>query len=227
MPDVVIHGTGPNSSVEMQVDPTRSAGRVSIQPAEVNVKDGQILGGHYKTGFIGGALAGALTAPNVLLQSRWVDTARVQELQRITLGVLCTAFSSGISLDVALYVVRGMTATGSGTGSTTPTPTRAKGTMPASQWPGNGELRVHGTAALTAATGGTLDASPFAYWVYQVTAVQQYNDKDFVREIELRGHPITLVAGEGIIARFETLNLPASNTIKLVGTIEHTERTVL
>lgn len=227
-------GNGPNAETFAQVDPSFQALRTSVKPAEWQATGSAVQGGHYRVGFMGAALAGALVAPNEILSVRWADPARVCVVERLSLGVLWSAVSSPVDLDLSLYRATNFTANSSGSGSTTPTPAKARGNMPASQFLNAGELRVHGTAALTAGTH-TLDTSPSAYWIAQpqigfgtaaVAGLHFAPIFDVWRRVDLGNHPEVFAANEGFVVRLESIALAASNSIKLVGIMEWYETAV-
>lgn len=193
----------------------------SVVPMAFNLQG--LTGGHYAASFIGGSLSGALTAPNQVGTIRWGSPTKYMIPLRLSIQVLCTAFSTGISLDFALYKATQITSNSSGSGSTTVTnPSKMRsGSMNQSEFTSFGELRWVGTAALTAGTQ-TLDAAPITYAVAKLTAVQDAPALDMY-VVGAGKYPVVLGVNEGLILRLESLNLPASNTLKIYGNLEWVE----
>ena len=186
-----------------------------------HVMNGQ-AGGHFVVGISSGAIAGALTAPNQVVSIRWQDTRLKMIPLRISIDVLCSAFSSGVSLDFAVYKATNFTANASG-GTAITAPTKANNTgMSASIFTSSGDFRVASTTQLTAGTQ-SLDSNPFGTGWAPFTAVEQAVKMDLYTVTDFGQYPVTLNNNEGIVIRSESVNIGASNSIKIRGRIEWVE----
>lgn len=181
-------------------------------------------GGHYSVGFLSGTVAGAVTAgaTGQVVSIRWQHTDLKFIPLRISLDVLCSAFSTGVSLDFAAYVARNFTASASGgTAITAPSKTSSVG-MNGSIFTSNGDFRVATTTNLTAGTH-SLDTNPIGTAWAPFTAVEQAVKFDLYTVTDFGQHPVVLNNNEGIVIRLETVNLSSSNSIKIRGRIEWVE----
>lgn len=87
-------GTGVNSGVETQVDPTHRALRVSLRPIDV------LALGSYAQAFMSGVMAAGLAAGSPIFAWRWTQAGvvcRVTKL-RLTAGMDTVAFAQGSSI---------------------------------------------------------------------------------------------------------------------------------
>lgn len=148
---------------EAMVDPTFSALRVKLQPAEY-LNQG-LIGGHYTAGQVSGALTG-VGAAGAVFSARWAPSAGAvpyMVLKRLQIGyTLTTAFTAGQTLDFDVVRCTGFTAADSGGTALVLTGNNNKnrsGLMAASSV---ADMRIASTAALTAGTK-TQDANPFGY----------------------------------------------------------------
>lgn len=157
--DTNVIGNGVNSSVELQVDPTAQAARVSLRALEWQPTNGT-LGGHYSISAPSGAIgAGGVVSGGQIFQLRWNDSAKFFVLKKLKITTsVTTAFAAGQSVLEAM-VGHGSTANGSGGTAITPnnTSNRLRSTMSPSSIATAGEIRVSSTGATTAATGQTLE----------------------------------------------------------------------
>jgi hypothetical protein len=173
-------------------------------------------------GIKSGAIAGALSAPFQIWAMRWQDTSKYLVPVKLRIEVVCTAFSTGVSLDFAAYCARSYTANASG-GSTITAPTKASsGKMNTSIFTSNGELRTASTTQLTAGTQ-TLDAAPIATGVVQIKAAQDCGAIELFNWSNSGQYPIQLGNNEGIVIRVESFDLAASNTIQVRGIFQWLE----
>ena len=197
-------GFGPNADVETQVDPTWSAARMSIKPMDY-VMVGGVLGGHYAINAISGTIAANIAANAQILQIRWADPSKLFILKKLACqGATSTVFTSLFGADVELIIGHGSTANGSGGTALAPTSisNRLRATMAPTAFVTSGEIRIATTAALTAATGQTLEpagvgygkAAPFATNL-TLPKFNLYEQRDF------GSHPLILVAGDTLVVR--------------------------
>lgn len=202
--DVNISGTGPNEQTEMQVDPSWQACRTSIRPTDFTSVSG-ILGGHYAIDAISGTIAASIAANAQVFQIRWADPVKLFILKKLTAqGATSTVFTTLFGADVELIIGHGSTANGSGGTALAPTSisNRMRANMAPSAFVTSGELRIATTAALTAATGQTLEpagigygrAAPFA----ANTTLPKFN---LYEQRDFGSHPLVLVAGDTLVVR--------------------------
>jgi hypothetical protein len=91
---VSLGGSGLNKDVEMQVDPSHRAARVSLRPIEVG------LYGSYAIGLTSGVMAAALAAGSPIVAFKWSTpglTCRVTKV-RLTANTDATAFAQGSTI---------------------------------------------------------------------------------------------------------------------------------
>jgi hypothetical protein len=152
--DVKVSGTGPQADVELQVDPTHSASRVSLKPLEYAEVGKPGIGGHY---FVDGA-SGALTgvgANGPIFSFRWSDTKYLAVLKRVSMVYyITTAYTTAQMNDFELICATGFTA--SDTGGTALTPVRKRVNLMSASVAT--DVRISSTAALGGGTR-TLDAA--------------------------------------------------------------------
>jgi len=160
--DGSIVGTGPQSDVEAQVDPTFNTLRVNIKPLEYTEVNKPGLGGHFYVAGATGALTG-VGANGIIFAFRWSDTKWLAVLKRVSLVYyLTTAYTGAQMNDFDIVAVTGYTAsdsTGAGATVLTPSPKRRSTMAPSSAVT---DCRIAGTAALSAGTK-TIDASSLRY----------------------------------------------------------------
>lgn len=210
--DVTIIGNGLQSNIEAQVDATRQALRVSLNPLEYNFSG--IQGGHFNLGTTTGAIS-AIAAVGQIFAVRWNDQSKLMVLLRLAVSSTCTAFSSGTGADLEAVRASSYTANASGGTAITPSTTSQMArqtTMAPSSFNSLGEIRVSTTAALTAGTQ-TLDTAGFG--ATQLGGIAGYASP----LIELFNcfvngqHPIILANNMGFVVRAVT-TVPASNTFR-------------
>jgi len=185
-------------------------------------------GGHFSVGFLSGTIAGPVTAgaTGQVISIRWQHTDLKFIPLRLSLDVLCSAFSSGVSLDFAAYIARAFTTNASG-GTQITAPTKGSSvSMAGSIFTSNGDFRVSSTTNLTAGTQ-SLDANPIGTAWAPFTAVEQAAKFDLYTVADFGQHPVVLGNNEGLIVRLETANLAASNSIKIRGRLEWAETAAL
>lgn len=160
--DVSIKGSGPNENIEMQVDQTFAAGRVSLRPLEYTNAMGT-AGGHFGVAAATGSTTG-LSAGGAIYSFRWTDSARIAVIQKVLVGaVVVTAFGTAQEVSADLVVVRGFTASDtSGTAISMSANSGKKRTSMANSLVG--DMRISTTTALTAGTG-TADTNAVGYWI--------------------------------------------------------------
>jgi hypothetical protein len=139
----------------MSVDPTQTAGRVSLRPLEHIY--GLQIGGHYRAILQSGA-TNSIAAAGILGSIRFASATLYSILMRLTMwaGVQTALTAVGNMNEVQAFVFRG--STGNASSGSTVTPSKIRVNMPASQAQ---DVRICGAGALTAASGKTNDSSAF------------------------------------------------------------------
>ena len=200
----VIQGSGGNSDVPLQVDPTYNAARVSLRPIEFNI--GGMLGGHYAITSISGTMAAGLVANSQIWQIRWappnpfVFILKSMSIQAAT----STAFTTLFGADVELVIGHGSTANGSGGNPQVPngTSNRMRNNMNASNFVTSGEIRVASTGALTPATGQTLEPYGIGYAKVAPFTINTLGTKVVLYDqVDNGDHPCCLATGDSVVLR--------------------------
>jgi hypothetical protein len=222
-------GSGSNSNIEMQVDPTFQSGRMNLRPLEYT--NNGLIGGHFAIDAITGAMAGAIVANSQILSIRWADSRFIFVLKRFSVAAVCTAFTANALPDLDLIRAISFTANASGGTAIVPSTAAQKvrsASMSGSLFANEGEIRVASTAALTAGTQ-TLDTAGMAccpmgnfsaantVWPGSAGVVDLY------RHISLGQHPLILGNNEGLIVRTPTGWATSTLTLKLYFTMEWAE----
>ena len=162
--DVTIKGNGSNSSAEAQVDRTHGAVRVSSRPIEWAPSD--VLGGHYGIATQTGLMAAGIASAAQIFQVRWADPTKIFLLKKLVVQCsTCTGFAAtALGAPLELIVGHGSTANGSGGTALAPSSlgNKTRKTMATTGFASSGEIRIATTAALTAATGQTLEPAAFS-----------------------------------------------------------------
>jgi len=149
--------SGVSGSTLMTVDPSRLAGRMSLQPYEQT--------GHYQLGAPTGTIATATAAGAQIFSMRWAPgTGAICLIDRITVNInLIAAFTTtGQPVGLGARIIRGTSANGSGgTQITVPSNSQKYRTSFATSGftAGTSDIRISTTGALTTASGGTSDTN--------------------------------------------------------------------
>lgn len=152
--------TQPN--VQMEVDPTFQAARITMRPLEFKGPNGSNIGGHYRTVATTGATT-VLAAGAPMFSARWANPDRACVLSRIRVGTTVgTAF--GAAQEVSCDLVRVYNMANADTGGTAITlgdaGRKSRQTMQPTVM---SDLRVCGAAALAGGAGNTEEAAPLAW----------------------------------------------------------------
>lgn len=223
--EVSVIGAGTQDNIELQVDPTRQGARVILQPLEWAPAGGSV-GGHYRIDQISGAVAGAVAANAELWNFRWADNGKYAVIKFVNISAVYTAISTPLFIDFELIKATNWTTNGSGGSSTNITnPTKLFSRMNASSFTSYGDLRVAGTAAITAGTKN-LDSQGMGYIAPQLSATPVANittlNGDLFKDDKMAGHPIILAPNEGLVIRTPK-GWAASNTTQLTVNCEWAE----
>ncbi len=222
--DSTIVGTGANSNIETQVDPSFQAVRASLRPQEFKI--GGILGGHYSIGAQTGTMAAAIASAAQVFQVRWADPSKLFILKKLSVQCATLTGFAATSLGAPLELIVGHGSTANGSGGTALAPTsssnRMRQTMATTAFTTSGEIRIATTAALTAATGQTLEAAAISECLgapngtlVQSPLMALFEQRDF------GAHALILNTGDTLAVR--TLNPAATGTWVACFTMEWVE----
>ncbi len=157
-------GAGANDDTICQVDRTYQASRASLRPTDWATREW--TGGHYAAGGMTGLMAAAIASQAQVFQVRWADPSKLFVLKKLVVQFsTATGFAATtVGAPVELIVGHGSTASGSGGATIAPNSAsnKMRTGMSSSAFVSSGEIRISTTAALTAATGQTLEASSIA-----------------------------------------------------------------
>lgn len=210
--EIVQAGSGSGASTFVQVDPTHSAGRVTIRPTDHVV--GGVQGGHYFLNATTGAIS-AVAAAGQIFAVRWNDPSKVMLLEKLTVSSVCTAFSTGTGADLEAVRASSYTANASGGTAITPSTTSQMArlsSMAPSSFNTYGELRVSTTLALTAGTQ-TLDTAGFGAVQLGATAAGGGAGPADLYNRATGQHPIVVANNQGFVIRAATA-VPSSNSFR-------------
>jgi hypothetical protein len=203
---VSLGGSGANSGIEAQVDPTFQAARVALRPLDWQ-EPSEAGGGHFYVVGTSGLLTG-VGANGPIFSMRWTDSDHFLVLKRLSVWyVITTAYTAAQYNDFDLIRATAWTVSDSGGSALTAQRKRNANMGPSLL----GDLRVSTTAALTAGTR-TLDgsavrvngdgppnvAAPTATLAVSRPDLALYDNRDF------GVHPIVLGANEGLLVRMVT-----------------------
>jgi hypothetical protein len=202
--DVNLTGTGPNEQIDAQVDLSWQALRTSVRPLDYTSPMG-VIGGHYAIDAITGTIAANIAANSQIFQIRWADPTKFFILKKLAVqGATSTVFTTLFGADLELIIGHGSTANGSGGTPLAPTSisNRLRNTMSPTSFVTSGEIRVATTAALTAATGQTLEPAGIGYGKAAPFAANTTLPKFNLFEQRDSGtHPLILAAGDTLAVR--------------------------
>lgn len=141
-----------DARVQLAVDPTFAAARVSQRPIEFRSPDATVIGGHFRIAVTSG-LTTILNAGDAIASLRWTDAQRLFALLRLQVSAtIGTAFTTAQESSVDLVKLANFTAADTGGTAMTPLGSackKASGGMANSQI---ADLRVSTTTALGAGT---------------------------------------------------------------------------
>ncbi len=203
--DVKVKGSGSSSDVTAQVDPTHAALRTSLRPYEVD----EDKGGHYAISSMTGLIGANIASAAEVFQLRWGDNDAVFVLKKLVVqfstAVGFAATSQGAPVE--LIVGHGATAAGSGGTALQPTSLSSKMNkdMNTSRFAASGSIRIATTAALTAATGQALEASPIGSCTGADNRTLVSTPPMVLFEtIDEGDHPLVLDMGDSLVIRTNT-----------------------
>lgn len=208
--EVKISGFGNNSDFEAQVDPTHGAVRVCSRPIDHVV--GAVTGGHYGIAGQTGLIAAGIASAGQIFQVRWANTAKIFILKKfVVMCSTCTGFAA-TALGAPLELIVGHGATANGSGGTALAPTsisnKMRSTMTTTGFLDGGEIRIATTAALTAATGQTVEAAPLSSCAGADNRTLVSTQQMVLFDQSSNGsHPLCLNSGDTLVLR---TNAPAA-----------------
>jgi hypothetical protein len=208
--DVNIVGSGPQSNIEAQTDPTYQAIRTSLRATDWTTFGG-VIGGHYHAGAMTGLMAAGIASAAQVFQVRWADPVKLFVLKKLTVQCATATGFAATTLGAPLELILGHGSTANGSGGTALTlssiSNRMRATMAASGFATSGEIRIATTAALTAATGQALELAAVSgcqgapnITLTQSPVMMLYEMRDF------GSHPLILNSGDSLAVR---TNVPA------------------
>lgn len=209
--DVNIVGSGPQSNIEVQTDPTYQAMRASVRPTDWTTFGG-VIGGHYQVGSITGLMAAGIASAAQVFQVRWADPSKLFVLKKISVQCATATGFAATTLGAPLELIVGHGSTANGSGGTalsiSSISNRLRSSMAASAFATSGEVRIATTAALGAATGQTLEPSAISgcqgapnITLTQSPVMMLFEMRDF------GAHPLILNSGDSLAVR---TNVPAA-----------------
>lgn len=209
--NIIMGGTGTNSNIQTQVDPSFQSQRTSVRPLEYAPVNGP-LGGHYGIGMMTGLMAAGIASAAQVFQMRWADNTRFFILKKLTVQCsTATGFAATtVGAPLELIIGHGSTASGSGGAAAAPTSisNKMRQNMASTAFLTSGEVRIATTAALTAATGQVLEAAPISgcmgadnRTLVSTPVMNLFEQRD------AGDHPLVLNTGDTLVVR---TNSPAA-----------------
>lgn len=208
-----ITGTGANDGTSVQLDPSGQALRTSIRGIEHS--PGGATGGQYRIGAQTGTMAAGIASAAEVFQVRWADPAKYFILTSVVVQCATLTGFAAVSLGAPLELIvgHGSTAAGSGGAAVAPTSSSSKmrSSMASTSFTTLGSIRVATTAALTAATGQSLEAAGIGECMGAANATLTQTSQMFLFDQRDTGdHPLVLNAGDSLVVR--TLNPAITGT---------------
>lgn len=206
--DVNLYGAGPNSNIEAQIDPSSQALRTSLRGIEFQSQNGPI-GGHFAIATMTGTMAAGIASLAQVFQVRWADPSKLFILKSFVVqastGTGFAATTLGAPLE--LIVGHGSTANGSGGSALAPTSVsnKMRNVMATTAFTTSGEIRVATTAALTAATGQTLEPAAIGACLGAPNGtLVQSSQMVLFDQRDAGDYPLILAAGDTLVVRTVT-----------------------
>jgi len=185
-----------------EVDPSFGSLRASPRPLEYRAKSGELIGGHYRTGFFTGSTT-ILAAGDAIVSMRWNSDQLLFVLQRLRcFATIITAFTAGQENALDLVKINGFTTSDTGGTDKTALLQAGAGRKRLTMQPSRvTDLRVANATALGAGTG-TADGQACGYCNIPTTNVVGGSGAEDVMQPPVGGeHPLTLAKQEGFRIR--------------------------
>jgi hypothetical protein len=228
--DVTQVGAGPNANVDVQVDPTNQASRLSIRPTEHQLNNGSAQGGHYTTTFSYSNTAAKPTAGSDIVSMRWALNNMFFVLKRLSVWVVTTTtYTATANQDIALFKANGFSVAASAGTQVVPSSGPAQrarvsnmaatalGTGGGFLWISSGDLLTVGTRVLD-----TQGAGYFAY-LNPITTVNQPQFGVLYEDRNTGQHPWVISANEGFVIQTPIGNGQVAGVSKYTFVMEHME----
>lgn len=197
-----ILGFGKNAAAVAQVDALHAAMRVSMRPPTA---DG---GGHYSIGMQTGTMAAGIASAAQIFQFRWADPNKIALIKKVTVQCATLTGFAAVSLGAPLELILSHGSTANGSGGTAATINglnlKWRNSFPTSGLAAAGNIRCATTAALTAATGETLEAAALASCLGAPNATLAQSPVMTLHDMQVDEHPLILQAGDSAIIRTNT-----------------------
>lgn len=222
--DVNVTGSGANVNTEAQVESSTQALRVTLKAAEWAVSN--IIGGHFSIGCQTGTMAAGIASAAQVFQVRWADPAKLLILNKLSVQCATGTGFAAASFGAPLELIIGHGSTANGSSGTALAPTsisnKMRNVMASTAFVTSGEIRVSTTAALTAATGQTLEPAAIAECMGAPgNALTQSFMMNLFEKRDFGTHPLVLAAGDTLVVR--TLNPGGTGTWSAGFTMEWLE----
>ncbi len=187
-----------------------SGDNATLKPIEYNPNTG-VNGGHYRISSMSGLMAAGIASAAQVFQIRWVSGSRFFVLKQLTIQCsTCTGFAATtVGAPLELIIGHGSTANGSGGGALAPTSVgnKMRSTMGTTEFAAGGEIRIATTAALTAATGQTLEPAPIGSCMGADNRTLVTTAPFDLFKEDATDHPLMLNSGDSLVIR---TNVPAA-----------------
>lgn len=210
---VKIGGTGSNVDSWTQVDPSYDALRASLRPFETQTDPQGPVGGHYAVSAQTGTMAAGIASAAQVFQMRWADPTKLFVLKKLSVqcATLTGFAATSLGAPLQLFIGHGSTANGSGGTAVTLAGGKGRASHGTTAFATSGEIRIATTAALSAATGQTLEGQPIGGCMGAPNAtLAQSPVMNLFEQRDFGDHPIVLVAGDTLAVL--TLNPAATGT---------------
>ena len=211
--DVRVTGAAASGTIAAAIDPSSLAMRVTNRGIEHS--PGTVVGGQYRIGGQTGTMAAGIASAAEVFQVRWADPSKYFILT--SLVVQCATLTGFAALSLGapleLMVGHGTTANGSGGAALAPVSTsnKMRSTMATTAFATSGRIGIATTAALTAATGQSLEAASIGECMGAANGTLVQTSQLFLFDQRDTGdHPLVLNAGDSLVVR--TLNPAATGT---------------
>lgn len=208
---VLISGMGPNADVKAQVDFSWQGLRTSIRPTD-HTTEGGPNGGHYQISTMTGLMAAGIASLAQVFQVRYVSDSKLFVLKKLWVQCSTATGFAATTLGAPLELIVGHGSTANGSGGTALAPTslssKLRANMATTSFAAGGEIRIATTAALTAATGQTLEAAPIGSCMGADNRTLVSTGPMYLFENRDTGeHPLILQSGDTLVIR---TNSPAA-----------------
>lgn len=203
-----IIGTGNENGTEVQVDPSSKAARLSLRPIEY-APTGGVIGGHYCISSMTGLITAGIASAGSIFQVRWADATKYFILKKLTVACSTATGFAATSQGAPLELIIGHGSTANGSGGTALAPTsvsnKMRSAMATTSFATLGEIRIATTAALTQATGQTVEAAPIGSCMgADNRTLVSTGLMNLFEQRDAGDHPLILNSGDTLVLRTNT-----------------------